>query len=131
MIVVFLAGCSALRPERPGIFYNANFHFVTSDICQRLEDAFHSELGLKPEGSGPYPPGDRCERFLRASDHSLVVLELQSDTLFVGVLRNKYGQFLTPNTSTRTLADGVTGILRRTYPMAVVEPTKVREPWPF
>jgi len=131
MVLLFLAACSALRPERPGIFYKARFDFVSNEICQQLADAFHSDLGLNPEGNSPYIPGIRCQRFLRAADHSLVVLELQSDTLFVSVLRNKYGSFLTPDASTRTLAEGVTGILKRIYPMAAVEPTKQLEPWPF
>jgi hypothetical protein len=126
-----ISGCRALRTEKPGIFYDATFKDVSSDICERMADVLHSELGLNPEGRNQYVPGIRCQSWLRAADHSLVVLQLNADTLFIGALRNRYGEFLRPDASTRTLADSAIRILTRTYPMAVVEPRKEYEPWPF
>jgi hypothetical protein len=124
-----MSACSVFRQERPGIFYEATFE-VTNDICQRLADPLQSELKLTLESS-QIVPGVRCDRWLRAKDHSLVILQLYSDTLFIGVLRNRYGSFLAPNASTRTLADEVVEIFKRTYPTAHLEPTKEYEPWPF
>jgi hypothetical protein len=124
---------SPFRPEVPGVFYKAAFEFVSNDICEDLADYLHAQEGLTEPGANAVSiSGIRCHTTLQGVDGNEVSLQLTSDTLWIGVRRyHRPWGIMAPTTATRDLASNVIGVVKKRYPAAAVEQTKVYEnlPW--